>query len=245
MASPSRTAEREEERRHNLRTLVVASLASATAALLVSQLWIAGTWIAAALTPVLVTLVSELLQRPTERIARGITTGREALPERAPREPGAPAGRAEPPVRGPGSEAPVRVYRSGASGVGPRSRRRKIAYGAVLGTAALAFVIAVIAVTVPELVAGGSVGKNDSRTTFFSGDKSDGNGKREQQTPQDTAPDDDAQPETQQTQPQSTTPDEEQSTTTTTEEEQPTTTTEEPPPAGEPLPRQVPPAEQP
>jgi hypothetical protein len=62
-----------------MRTLVIASAASATAALVTSRLWIAGTWIAAAMTPVLVTLISELLRRPTERIARGITTDGPAL----------------------------------------------------------------------------------------------------------------------------------------------------------------------
>ena len=77
--SHSRTAEREEERRLNMRTLVIASAASAAAALLTSQLWIAGTWIAAAMTPVIVTLVSEMLNRPTERIAKSFTTDRGPL----------------------------------------------------------------------------------------------------------------------------------------------------------------------
>ena len=79
MGSPPRT-KREEEQRLNLRTLVIASAASAAAALVTSRLWIAGTWIAAAMTPVLVTLVSEMLRRPTERIARGITVDSPALP---------------------------------------------------------------------------------------------------------------------------------------------------------------------
>jgi hypothetical protein len=79
MSSHSRTAEREEERRLNLRTLAIASSASAAAALLTSQLWIAGTWIAAAMTPVIVSLVSELLNRPTERIARSFTGDRGSL----------------------------------------------------------------------------------------------------------------------------------------------------------------------
>ena len=78
MASP-RTSEREEERRFNVRTLVIASAASATAAVVTSQLWIAGTWLAAATTPVLVTLISELLHRPTDRIAERLTTDRPAL----------------------------------------------------------------------------------------------------------------------------------------------------------------------
>src|SRR5918999_391730 len=114
MSSHSRTAEREEERRLNMRTLVIASAASAAAALLTSQLWIAGTWIAAAMTPVIVSLVSELLHRPTERIARSFTgergslgagslaaaagagrpagPGADPLPDRAPMEPWARAG---------------------------------------------------------------------------------------------------------------------------------------------------------
>ena len=155
MASPSRTVEREEERRHRTRTLVIASIASATAAVITSQLWIAGTWIAAAMTPVLVTFVSELLHRPTERLARRLTTAREeVVPD--PSEPR--------PAETP--SAPVRVYRAA-----PSTRRRRIAVGAVLGTAALAFVIAVAALTLPELVAGGSIGKGDRGTTFFGGKK--------------------------------------------------------------------------
>jgi hypothetical protein len=274
MASASRTAEREEERRLNMRTLVIASAASATAALLTSQLWIAGTWIAAAMTPVIVTLVSEMLHRPTERIARSITSDRGALPaaggaapparrgadplpDRAPEEPAAGAGLAQPPARGAGSEAPVRVYRSGGAGPhgtlpggrsaregagrdprdraegalpagrGPATRRRKIAYGAVFGTAALAFVIAVAALTLPELVAGGSVGKNDGRTTLFGGGKKNGDRQREQQVPQDT---------TQEQQPQ---PEEEQQ---PTDEEQPPAE-EQPPPAEDAPPEQAPPGE--
>ena len=246
MASPSRTAEREEERRHNMRTLAAASVGSAAAALLTSRLWIAGTWIAAAVTPVMVALVSELMNRPAQRIKQ-FTTERSAsrgtqtaplaeadpLPRRAAPEP-VPTG-------------PVRVYRAGEAEPraprGPVSRRRKIAYGTVFGTAALAFLIAVTLITVPELLAGGSVGKNDTRSTFFGGSKKDGNS--DKQAPQDTSEDEQAQPE-----------EEQQQTTPPEEEEQPTTTTEEPPadeapppeetaPPGEPLPQDLPPTEQP
>ena len=168
MASPSRSDEREEERRHHVRTLAIASTASASAAVLTSQLWIRGTWIAAALTPVIVTLVSELLYRPTERIASKLTSERPSLSARA-----SDSARADDPAPAdPGEEAaparaapaePVRVYRS--SSVPPR--RRKIAVGAVLGTAALALAIAVVALTVPELIAGGAIGKGGESTTFF------------------------------------------------------------------------------
>jgi hypothetical protein len=167
MASSPRS-EREEERRHNIRTLVVASAASASAAAVTSQLWIAGTWIAAALTPVLVALVSELLNRPAARIARAWTTERPALPDDRQRPPNAPPSRSLP-APGEGA-APVRVYRQPSS----RPPRRKLAIGAVMATAALAFVIAVVTITAGELIAGGSIGKGDRRTTF-------GGGKAQQQ----------------------------------------------------------------
>jgi hypothetical protein len=234
MASPSRIAEREEERRFNIRTLAIASAASAAAAVVTSRLWFAGTWVAAALTPVLVALISEMLHRPTEKIAGRLTTDRPALaeaagpappadpdadklPDRAPAEPG--AGR---PPRQPGAPGPVRVYRTTAS---PR-RRRRIAYGAVFGTAALALAIAVFALTVPELIAGGSIGKNDGRTTFSSRDRDRNSNDRdgsaadttEQQQPTQTNESEQPRQTEEQTTP-------EETTTTTTPEEQTTPTT--------------------
>jgi hypothetical protein len=356
MASHSRTAEREEERRLNMRTLVIASVASAAAALLTSRLSTAGTWIAAAMTPVIVSLVSEMLHRPTERIAKSLTSDRRSLAAaggagrpagpgadplagRAPMEPSAGVGEARPPSPGLGSEAPIRVYRAGeatsrsgrrsgrdqvgvrgrgpggrgqeagagggssargrevgagggpagerdlgaggrggaagerdlgaggpgvgagaagqgAGGVGPGGRgrepggrgtvlgapgipplerrpvrrRRRIAFGAVFATAALAFVIAVAALTLPELVAGGSVGKSDGRTTFFGGGGKSNRDK--QQAPQDTTPEERQQPEEQQEPRQPTTP-----------EEETTPSEEEPPPAEEAPPEQAQPGE--
>src|SRR5918994_568877 len=102
MASSPRDVEREEERRLNMRTLTIASAASAAAAAVTSQLWIAGTWIAAALTPVLVALISEALHRPTERVARARTTRRTAA--------GGGAATTSPKVMEP-DLGPIRVYR--------------------------------------------------------------------------------------------------------------------------------------
>jgi len=152
MASP-RTSAREEERRFNLRTLTIASAASATAAVVTSQLWIAGTWIAAAMTPVLVALVSELLHKPTERIAERLSSDRPApRPGRIDPDPDA---------------APIRIYRSTSTA----PRRRKVAVGAVLGTAGLALLIAVVVLTVTELAAGGAIGRSNAKTTFLSPDR--------------------------------------------------------------------------
>jgi hypothetical protein len=231
MGSPPRTP-REEEQRLNMRTLVIASAASATAALVTSRLWIAGTWIAAALTPVLVTLISELLRRPTERIARGITVDRAALPD-----PEAPAQRvaerlraadapppdpdAPRPARSGAPPAPTHVYRSESARRAPR--RRKIAYRVVIGTAALAFAIGAATLTLGELVSGGSVRHNNRRVTLIPGSRKKDTTKTTPQraTPEQT--DTEEQPTTSTEEP--TTP-ETETTTTPTTPTTPTTTTE-------------------
>ena len=207
---PASSAEREEERRLNTRTLAIASVASATAAAVTSQLWIHGTWIAAALTPVLVTLISEAMHRPTERIARAWTSDRPALGAGASRHAARPAPADEPLPRrtaaaGPsGAPGPVRVYRQPSA----RAPRRRLALGAVAATAAVAFVIAVAALTAGDLISGGSIGKGSGRTTFFSSSS------KKEQPKQDATP-------------------------TQTAPEQ-TRTTEEAPPAEEPAPEQQP-----
>jgi len=160
MAPPPRT--REEERRLNARTLAIASAASASAAAVTSQLWIAGTWIAAAITPLLVALVSELLHRPTQRIARAITSDRPALvlddaDETAEAE-------AHPDPEAP-PLGPVRVYRQPVAA----PSRRRIAVRVVVWTTVLGLVIGAVALTTAELIAGQSIGKSDSATSLVGG----------------------------------------------------------------------------
>jgi hypothetical protein len=199
MASPSRTREREEQRRLSLRTLVIASLASLIAAIVTSRVSTVGTPIAAAVTPVVVALVSELLHRPTEYLAQRVTRDTEALPEaagagpppppeadklpdQAPAEPGAEPKAAEP-AAGPGAPRttpPVRVYRQRPSS----PRRRKIAVGVVVATGALAFAIAAAALTIPELIGGGSI-TGDRDTTLFGGRERDEPEQREVTTPEE------------------------------------------------------------
>jgi hypothetical protein len=158
---PASSAEREEERRLNTRTLTIASVASASAAAVTSQLWIAGTWIAAALTPVLVALISEALHRPTERVARAWTAEREPRGSRA--EPRAHSATRAEPTAVTGTAGPVRVYRQTERGVTESERGRptlagrRIPWRAVLLTAAAAFAIAVATITVIDLASTGSV----------------------------------------------------------------------------------------
>ncbi len=214
MASSTRSEllrEREEERRLNLRTLVIASAASATAAAVTSQLWIHGTWLAAALTPVLVALISEAVHRPTQRIAQAWTSDRPALRTRAagPAEPVAPPHGDPLHERGDAARTaagPVRVYRQPTA----RAPRRRVALGVVAATAAIAFAVAVIALTAGDLVSGGSIGKGGGSTTFFSG-----SGKQEEEQNGDATPGQ-AQPE---------------QTDTTTDQTPTTDTAPEPPPS--------------
>ena len=225
---PASSAEREEERRLNSRTLTIASVASASAAAVTSQLWIAGTWIAAALTPVLVAMISEAMHRPTERIARAWTSEREMRATQA-----ATPTRREPTTVS-GTAGPVRVYRQS----GPRTTmltKRRIAIGTVAATAAIAFVVGIVALTTVDLVSGGSVGKGSGRSTLFSG--SDRKEQPQQDQSQDANPDQQQRPEEQ----QQTAPSDEPTTTEPAPEEQlPSDTAPVPPPSdtppGEPLP---------
>ena len=228
MASGARTRTREEERRLSIRTLAIASVASATAAIVTSQFWSSGTPLAAALTPVIVAIVSELLHRPTERIVERFTADSPAvlpeaagaappasphehpLPNRAPAEPGAtPPPRYERgrPVtapaggrgtgRPPGAAPPMRVYRG-------RAPRRRFAVGVVALTALLAFVLAAAALTLPELIAGQSLGKADRHTTLFGGKqtKREEQNEPQQEAPTQTAPEDGGEQQQQQQQQQ-------------------------------------------
>jgi hypothetical protein len=211
MASPSRQPTREEEGRLSLRTLAIASLASAAAAIVVSQFWIAGTPIAAALTPVIVTLVSEMLHRPTEAVARRITTNRPALmaeamgsgpPDEERVEDEAPTVARDLEAEG----GPVRVYRQGRDE--RRGWRERIHPRVVAVTAALAFLIAAAALTLPELIAGGSIGKRDGGTTLLGGGRD--RDRDEPREPEQPAPQDrpEEQPTTEEPAPEETEPEE-------------------------------------
>ena len=153
MSSQSRT--REEERRLNLRTLVFASIGSAAAAVITSQFWVAGTPIAAAMTPVIVALVSEMLHRPTEKIAEKFTAETDALPEAAGAgpPPRSEARRPKPPARD------VTIYTT--------PKKRQLPWRTILITGGLAFVIAAAALTLPELIAGQSLGKGDGAVSIL------------------------------------------------------------------------------
>ena len=192
----------------NMRTLTIASSASAAAAAVTSQLWIAGTWIAAALTPVLVAFISEAMHRPTERIARAWTTERGEARVMSAQTP-----TREEPAELTGTPGPVRVYkqsggRSRLSEGRPTLSRRRIAIGGVLATAGIAFLIAIVAITAADLATGGSIGKGSHRSTFFSGDKkSQDSGQKQDTTEEPSSTQTEQQPDQTETdEPATTTP---------------------------------------
>lgn len=221
---------REDERRLSIGTLLIASFASLAAALITSRFWIAGTPLAAALTPVIVAIVSEMLHRPTQAIAKRVTTeGTAILPQAT--GAGPPAGQHDEPTRTTSDledgAREVRVYRSE-----PR-RWGRIHPTVVVATAVLAFAIAAAALTLPELIAGQSLGKGDRNTTLFGGrDRDD---KAEPKAPEQTAPEE--------TTPEETTPSEETTPQETTPPEETTPAPEEPPLTVPTAPQEAPPPE--
>lgn len=147
-------------------TLIVASLASLTAAIVTSTFWQKGTPITAAITPVIVAVASELYSRPARRITelRSRRFTQQQVPQRERVPTGAPPRRPDA-MRPPEDDfGPMRIYRTEQRS----SPIRRVHIRAALITAAIAFVIALAVLTLPELIFGGSVAAS-GRTTFFGG----------------------------------------------------------------------------
>jgi hypothetical protein len=148
----------------SVRTLIIAAVASAAAAVVVSRLWRSGTIMAAAMTPVIVTVVKEMLDRPTRRVSAMASRSAPRPVARAARAVAAPPPEADapPPPMAAGPElTAMRVY-----GRRTTARRR---WRLAIATGLLAFAVAVGVLTVPELVAGRSVVSSGKDTTVFGG----------------------------------------------------------------------------
>ncbi len=135
-------------------TLIIASVSSVVAALVVSRIWGPGTLVGAAATPVIVTLVSEALRKPAEvitvvRTPTGTQVHEPAQPRR--REVGADALQAGDTVVA--TPAPV-----------ARSRRPAVVVAAVTGL--VAAVIGIFLLTSGELVFGDAVAGSGGRTSL-------------------------------------------------------------------------------
>jgi hypothetical protein len=186
----------------SITTLVIAGAASAAAAFIVPMFWQRGTVFAAAMTPIIVSVVSELLQRPVEaasavRVRR--TAGGTALldpveppPERdEPFDPLAPA---------PTEELEAALASPEALPARTVERRRRALTGRqwrlALITGLIAFAGVVAVVTISELAVGDSVSKGGGHTTFFGGSDSKKATPTPTATPTETAtPEESATPE--------------------------------------------------
>jgi hypothetical protein len=165
----------------DLTTLFLSAIASAAAAYITSKLWGPGTLFSAAFAPVIVALVKEGLRRPTEKVANVVPAvvtptrwsrgaaddpGLVAAPDPdAPpdtavhRDPDAPHVVLPPVVVTTDATGPVRVY---------STRARRLRWRLALITGLLGFGVCVLVFTVPELIAGQSVG-GSHKTTIFGG----------------------------------------------------------------------------
>jgi hypothetical protein len=167
-------------------TLMIASLSSLAAALVVSRLWGGGTLIGAAMTPVIVALVSEGLNRPAKVIgtvpAKAIGTVRQTRGGRYDPVAEGRAGLREGDYERARSSAPAaavaerRMHRaSGRGGTGTTERTGGGGFSlrlprprviAAIATGLVAFVVAGVFLTGSELVLGKSVTSSSKRTTF-------------------------------------------------------------------------------
>jgi hypothetical protein len=229
-------------------TLLIAAIASGVAAIVTSTFWKGGAIFTAALTPVIVSLVKEGLQRPMEsevmrRPVRRLSERRAGRPSRVYSPAGTGSRFDQPP---PHYEAePQRRFEPADRGMGPvhtygtprRPARRRWHVRAAIVTGVIAFAIAAIVLTVPELVFGGSVA-GKGRTTIFStsATKSSSTKKKSEQNKTSTDQNGKSQTDTNEQNPPAQQPQGGQTTSTPEQQSPPSQTT----PGGTPPPQQAP-----
>ena len=154
--------------RLSLQTLLISSLAAVAAAIVVPMFWVRGSILATAITPIIVAVVSEALNRPAAaiktaapRVARRTATG-AAVRTRSPTGVGA---RGEGPEQlPPRRHDPFGLYEEER----PRANRRPLKLALITGL--LAFIIGAGVVTASELTLfGHSVGQSKRSTGLFGG----------------------------------------------------------------------------
>jgi hypothetical protein len=164
----------------SVQTLLISSLAAVAAAVIVPMFWERGSLIATAVTPVVVAIVSEALNRPA-KVIKATTSQRKV--RRAPAERAVAVGTREPEAPPPretrwGDEQDPFGLRTAEQ---PRRRRFPWKLGIVTGL--LAAVIGAAVVTASELaIFGHSVGHSNRSTSVFGGSE-----KKSKATPTPTA----------------------------------------------------------
>lgn len=151
-------------------TLLIAAAASATAALVIPMVWRPGTVFAAAMTPIVVALVSEMLRRPVETVSsvRVRRTPRgTAILDAPPEEPFDPLA--------PPSADDLAALPESRTAPRAEHRRRPLTarqWKIALATGLVAFVAVVAILTASELLTGEPASSAGGRTTFFGGKSS-------------------------------------------------------------------------
>jgi hypothetical protein len=152
----------------DLPTLVVTALASAVAAYVTSKIWAAGTLAAAAFTPVLVALLKEAFAKPVEVVTRAVPVRGVVRSSGGPEDHELPAAGSLSRDAGDTPEAiEARIAQLGEAPGSSRPGRRR-AWQVAVVTGLLGFLVAAVIITVPELIAGGSVSGGGRDTTLFS-----------------------------------------------------------------------------
>ncbi|HKH17151.1 MAG TPA: hypothetical protein VKA57_06465 [Solirubrobacteraceae bacterium] len=174
----------------SIKTLLIAGASSAIAAFVVPLIWEPGTVFAAASTPIIVAIVTELLKKPAETVSAvrtRKTAGGAVIFEPPPEEPFDPLAPAP-------TEELETLPQTASEPTVQRNRRRLTPrqWKVALVTGLVAFACAVGVVTATELIAGEQVGSAENPTTFFGGrtsdrgDKRDDDRRKEEATPSPT-----------------------------------------------------------
>ncbi|HEX8121126.1 MAG TPA: hypothetical protein VF549_07660 [Solirubrobacteraceae bacterium] len=150
----------------SVQTLLIASLSSLAAALFVHKFWQGGAIFGAAITPVIVALVSEALRKPADVI----TSRRTAV-------------NPPPVVQDSRRDDPFGIWDEQK----PRGTRRNLHVKLAVATGLIAFAIAAFSLTGVELVLGG--GSSGDRFTVVPGKQKKHRSKEPTQTPASTEPD--------------------------------------------------------
>ena len=160
---------REQSGGLSVTTLLVASGSAAAAAVIVPLFWDRGSLVAAAITPVIVTLTSEALKKPVEKV-QTVGVWRRTPQGTAVRQPGGRDFEVHDPeeerleIDPEQTDDPFGLREPERGGF---FTRRRVVLALVTG--ALAFGIAAVVVTASELAIFGDSVSRQHRTTFFGG----------------------------------------------------------------------------
>jgi hypothetical protein len=184
---------REQSGGLSITTLLIASGSAVAAAVIVPLFWERGSIVATAITPIIVTLTSEALKKPVEKIPT-VGVWRKTAQGTAVRQPGGRDFEVHDPEEERLEVDPAQAddpfgLREPERGGGFFTRKRVVL---ALVTGLLAFAIAAVVVTAGELTVGGST-SSGHRTTFFGGSRTPTPTPTATPTPTET-PDKDATP---------------------------------------------------